>query len=456
MPDVSFDGSVLAVTKETTRDEILTKFLKDEAFLDITLEGNDGTHVPANRFALAARSDVFQKMLLGDFAEASKKIIPIGFEGKVLNAIVEYMLTDTTGMLMDIATKGPDKVCQDDIETIQSLVSLIGGAAYFNLPLLCEKAFNTLFQSLGNLPSLAFSVLETYTAAGPLAPKIKTMALKRLRTSGAELVKLSIVRTLSSGALQAIVQEDDDRMEEGDLFELVWFWSSADVEPTASSDRHRVASEIMQHIRLERIDAQVLVSSVTESGFFSQAQLLGAYKTQALELQSIRAAKRARLTPHWRGSGTEVATTIDILDNCPMTSGIHRWVLRVEGAFHKSRIWLGVVRRSKVDLSRCLSKQKCTWGINGHGKLRIDGIVCERYHALAFVEGSKITFTLNVQPDGSGGGTLSISVDGRVSVAIDRYIPVENDLVPAVSFATQGVGSVHLLEKAILLTDPSK
>jgi BTB/POZ domain len=78
---------------EPSRDGALRSLLTREDLSDVTLRGSDGILVLANRNILARRSSVFFGMLYGPFKEASNPVVDVGYEGKVLQAIVSYMRT---------------------------------------------------------------------------------------------------------------------------------------------------------------------------------------------------------------------------------------------------------------------------------------------------------------------------------------------------------------------------
>ena len=65
--------------------------LQDEELHDVTLEGSDSVPVSANRFILAARSNVLRRMLYGPFLEAeSNRIFLVEYDSVILDAVVEY------------------------------------------------------------------------------------------------------------------------------------------------------------------------------------------------------------------------------------------------------------------------------------------------------------------------------------------------------------------------------
>ena len=461
MPKIKFDTSVLAVTNETTREEMLEKFHKDETFLDIQLQGSDGVIVRGNRHLLAARSDVFHKMLLGDYSEASKDTIPIGFAGHILQAVVRYMLTDKTTILKDIP-KNATEVGQDDaLSSMKNLLQLMDAAAFFNLPKLCELAFDVLSRSLRSTPSFSLFLLEIYSMAGPVAPNIKLMALGYLSCIGADVAKWKgIVQGLSLSVLKSLAEETEHRPEETQLFEIIRVWSEGEdtgdseaQSPSSSQDRRSAANELMKHIHPELIRAHVLSTTVAESGFFSQEQLLEAYKAQALGLEDQRAAKRARCLPCWDHSGTEFTTVNDMMTGNRMTSGIHRWMLEIVGKDKGTCIWVGIAEPESTDVTRFLWGQENTWGVTSSGKSLIGRTVDDVGFRLA--TGSRVVFELNLLEGSAERGTMKIGygTSYRLAPEIVSNLDTTKCYVPAVSFKGSGIGCVRIVEKSVSLRD---
>jgi hypothetical protein len=85
--------------EELSPEELLASFLKDDKLNDVTLKGNDGISVSANRYILAAKSRVFHRMFFGHFQEASSDEVDIGFPGQVIKAVVDHIHTKTPTIL---------------------------------------------------------------------------------------------------------------------------------------------------------------------------------------------------------------------------------------------------------------------------------------------------------------------------------------------------------------------
>jgi hypothetical protein len=69
---------------EASLDCAIRNLLSNKSFSDVNLQGTDGTPIPAHRAILAARSQVFERLLFDSFTEASNKEIRMGYDGRVL------------------------------------------------------------------------------------------------------------------------------------------------------------------------------------------------------------------------------------------------------------------------------------------------------------------------------------------------------------------------------------
>ena len=143
-------------------------------FSDVTLEGTDGEHVQAHRIILAARSKVFKKLLFGDFAEAKDALVPVGFEGNVLHAIVEYCYTDKVSMC-------EETVC--DPYMTPTIVSLSAAADYFEFPTLRNYAVEYACKQIGVYRLLALPLLTAVDLIVGSDPQLfRTMPLSLTRS----------------------------------------------------------------------------------------------------------------------------------------------------------------------------------------------------------------------------------------------------------------------------------
>ena len=408
----------------------------NKALTDVILEGNDGVKVWANRRDLGARSEVFESMLLGPFQEASQDVVRIGFyDGEVLKAVVEYVHSDTTNIL--------DDEIHDTPERIQTLVSLVGAAEYFDLPELGIKAKQRTLASIRKSPSLAFVLFEVCRAAGPVAPiGLQESALSAIRSTIIDINDSyrSAVGLLSESSLEEILKDDEIPAGEGKLFDLLLHWIEGGVngeeEPmidddfTTIANRKRVGSQLVKHIHLEWIDPTILATTAASSGLVSFEQLAEAFRFQAVTAAAQYGVSfnKARLVlPKWKISQDQVSTAdesdyraelLDIPD--PMISGTYQWTIEVERDCNLG-VDLGLVfaasaRDWKYD--DWLGSHQNAWVLGHEGATFCEGVE-SAVPGLHFGAGSKVTFKLSLDSDReAGNGCLIASVDGGQSVQL--------------------------------------
>jgi BTB/POZ domain len=106
------DNTTTIINKGISHREMLASLLTNEALNDVKLKGTDGVEVPASRFLLAARSHIFRAMFFSEFQEAKSPVVELGFQGNVLQAVVEYIVTDSA----EIITAARKRKSTDDTE----------------------------------------------------------------------------------------------------------------------------------------------------------------------------------------------------------------------------------------------------------------------------------------------------------------------------------------------------
>ena len=297
---------------------VLGNLLRNDRFHDIQLEGTDGVQTGANRAVLAARSDVFEKTLFGDFAESNSEVIKLKYSGSVITALVEYIHTDSASIFgkkcnVLLARSG---VCIDTaLPYITTLVSLAAAAAYYNLPGLCVKISNFLLEGFRHKTSLALLVLSCCDQEGPSVPeKIKEAAFSHLRSNLRLLEKdIPAIQLLSYNSVQEILKDWKVRGDEIYLFKFLQLWCGEDTghpgektedTGTGNGDRLELARNLAEHIHLEFMSPTELSTTVTSSALVSPARLAFAYKEHALYSEKYEepCTKRYRYSePLWRG-----------------------------------------------------------------------------------------------------------------------------------------------------------
>ncbi|CAB9522020.1 BACK [Seminavis robusta] len=428
MTDIHCDRFDLPHCEEISRDSCIASFLTNEALCDLTLKGSDGVTVIANRFWLAARSNVFRSMLLGDFLESKQDVIPLNYKGCVLKALVEYIVMDSPGILegMDGKIDGAEA----DI-----LISLMEAAMFFELPGLCKKCLYHISQALRKHPSSSITILEACQQAGPAVPtQLKDLAVGRL-LGNIEKLDNDALPSLSAESLEEVLKCDTVHIDEFSLFEVLMHWVQGNKrdDDTSRGDKESpeaLASQLVEkHIRLECIDPELLSTSVKSSGLVSQGLLCEAFEKQALvsKQQHHVVFKKARGTGMvvWENSSNEVSgtprettgCTSDCLRYPPISGGKHEWTL--EYVQQSQGDLVGIALRG-IDRSRSLGKQNAGWDLCRDGKARHHDTAVSRGHP-RFSQGSRVTLTLNLLANQEGNGTLHASVDDG-----ERFLVFEN------------------------------
>jgi BTB/POZ domain len=314
------------INKEISHCEMLASFLTDEELNDVILKGTDGVEVPANRFLLAARSKVFRAMLFSKFREATSPAVQLGFQGNVLRAVVEYIVTDSAEMLKkNKKRKGTEETNPPyDFKNIVSLVSLMEAASYFHLPELGKLVFALLEHILNKWPSLSMSTLQACQMAGPtIASELTDTALQHVRALHFKMITTCQVSCLSADILETILKDNDMRMTEYELFQILQQWSAGvGNPPSGQSDRHATAAKLSQYIAFEKIDPLHLSTTVTDSGLVTSEKLLEVYKNQALAFSAKEKSQAMFSTYRTVGNWTTDLPP----DNMPPSS------IKVEGA----------------------------------------------------------------------------------------------------------------------------
>ena len=136
---------------EVSLEEMLSNFLTDDKLNDVSLQSTDVVMVQTTRSLVAARSKVFYGMLYGEFMEATSDVVPIDYTGTVLQAIVDYAITNTSEIL-DVATNENNPEPPYEMREVQTLVALVGASQFFQFPGLRKKAEERLYSALEAFP----------------------------------------------------------------------------------------------------------------------------------------------------------------------------------------------------------------------------------------------------------------------------------------------------------------
>jgi hypothetical protein len=243
-------------TDEPTLDGARRSLLMREDLSDVTLRGSDGALVIANRCILASRSAVFFGMLYGPFKEASNTVVDVGYEGEVIQAIVNYIYTGEIPSSPTITTFQQEKADSDDDEDssndydenksdgdawhvnfVHFVVALVDAAEYFALSPLRQKIETSIKQKMRE----KFQVAALFMAA--CAPDCD--ATKVLRDMAVEVVKRnpqiiihgtkSVVARIHPWYLKEILNQEKIPVQAHDCFKILQAWAGAEA---ASPNEH--------------------------------------------------------------------------------------------------------------------------------------------------------------------------------------------------------------------------
>ena len=270
---------------EISRDAALKRLLTDESLADVALKGTDGVQVFSSACLLAARSDTFRSLLYDDSDGGGESTqISIGYKGCVLQAVVEYVLTDTAALATPVIANGEDADFSAAAERARSIVSVVDAAKYFLLPNLGKMAEECAKAEMRNNAPLACVYLS---------------AAAELKITDLEEAAMDVVRgevhfdlrdhkmameLLSSDALRLILEDEYCEADERGLFVFLcaWVGTGSGGDDAEKERRKTVASKFVQHIKLEEMDPSDLADIVSSSGLVTDEEMLEAYKQQAL------------------------------------------------------------------------------------------------------------------------------------------------------------------------------
>ncbi|CAB9522165.1 expressed unknown protein [Seminavis robusta] len=405
-----------SVDKEVRLDKVLSSFLTDEDLQDVTLVANDGQKVRANRFVLSARSPVFRRMFLGNFSEATKPEVDVGFSGIVMQEIVEYIHTDTCASLNGKKRKACDEneAKQWDVqkELAEKMVALSAAAMYYNLPSLVKEIEKSISKVVKQVPSLPLMVLASCRKEGPSVPStLLELAWTFVRANKEALMEAKVHACVDATLVEEIVKDEKLEMDEYTLFVFLTKW--VDSNP---KDRQAIAKNLGINLRLEKINPAYLSTSVSSSGLFAADQINEAYKKQALHAEQIHKVsfQQDRLCLVWKKSltlesgsdGDDVNT--DMLSCLPIKEGIYEWTVELLADHYggSSAVFGIVCAETFVDNGSLFYRQKGGWGYDDSGNAYNEGKAHIGSYPIRV--GVQFKVTLNLSPSDRQNGTLKI------------------------------------------------
>lgn len=242
---------------------------------DVTLVGSDGSRVSAVRFLLAARSEVFGKMLYGDFKEGSSKEITMNYEEEVLQVIVDYSFGETIQYEFT-----------EDPKSAHTFVQIFDCAHFLGMTRLEQgtiKILNDYCTKTKKHPLRSLCVIYDDATNNPAAGELMKISLKHLSS---DMVTLKDgVSSLGRKALEQIVCDPRIDAKEIELFNLVREWLS--VSPVEESRISSAKDCITKCINISKIHPSDLIASVKESNLVPERMLLTAFSEQALHAKEL-------------------------------------------------------------------------------------------------------------------------------------------------------------------------
>eukprot|EP00567_Pseudictyota_dubia_P011243 CAMPEP_0197438194 /NCGR_PEP_ID=MMETSP1175-20131217/5260_1 /TAXON_ID=1003142 /ORGANISM="Triceratium dubium, Strain CCMP147" /LENGTH=413 /DNA_ID=CAMNT_0042967875 /DNA_START=70 /DNA_END=1307 /DNA_ORIENTATION=+ len=301
------EGKVSKTASNDTMDALsdFRAIVDDVDLADIYLEGNDGVRVPAIRAMLAARSDVFRKMLYGDFREAKNPVVLLeAYSGAVLRCVVEFCYSDEIDVMAEDV---------DSDEVTRMLVGVAAASHYLELRSLEAKILD-IFATIKSLllgdeyAPMACSMLDEAIQFGPPTKYLAEIAMCVIRTKPdlalvppAEKTrsKCAGLFSLSAPALELVLKDEYICSPELFMFECLVTWakggdgdvhSEQGAEETDSckvfprrTERAGIAASLVPLIDLSRIAPTDLGGAVADSGLVSHELLHAAFRDQALK-----------------------------------------------------------------------------------------------------------------------------------------------------------------------------
>lgn len=396
------------VEEEIPHSAILSNIFEKEELQDVILQGNDSVKVSSCRSVLAARSKVLEKMLVGNFSEAAKRVVEIPYPGAVLQALVEYIFLDFAPTVAHAADG-------NQLPEFRHLLYVAGAAKYFDLPILARKVYLSLSKTIEELPSSAFALLEACQQEGLSVPEALWKHASKCALSGNVAINRETVAILSAEALNQLLKQNKQLLTDYKIFDIIQKWAASDGET-----RKLPAMNLTKYVRLEKIHPSLLSTTVTQSDLVSIDQINEAYKTIALHLHDYGMVGVDSIDSRpvvWAASQSTILEPSDttlttyFVQYPPMTSGIHQWAIAIEETAEEMA-YFGIAVPGAMRPDRSVFQQSYGWVYNSH-----EG---RTYHASQTIaqnlpkcnDGSIVHFKLNLAQDAEHFGTFGVSLDG--------------------------------------------
>lgn len=260
---------------------------------DIILKSTiDGSEIQVQRAILAARSDTFDSMLYGPFAESSKSVIKANYGGEVLDSLVKYicytgdipLLSANIGALVTTAGGTNYEELQ---QRVTEIAALIDASTYYALPGLSKKAIEyAIDEILRPVPTTTvFWLAQCEVHAGLTDSSLEKTALEVICKDPYMLLDEKvkpIVGMLSSSKIETILQDCDrdaisHKSSDGDptpdsiafndstIFNILRVWASDNADDEGMKNKAKELTGKFVDVKL--VDTKSLSSILAESSW---------------------------------------------------------------------------------------------------------------------------------------------------------------------------------------------
>jgi hypothetical protein len=196
-------------------------------------------------------------------------------------------VTDSAEMLNTKKRKSRDENQPPyDFKNIESLVSLVEAASYFQLPELAKRGRAWFDRIWLHLPCLSLAILQALKMAGPgIALDLKDTALNWVRVLPFETITADRISSVCAHVLETVLKDEKMEMTEYELFQILQLWMEAvGGSPSAQSDRRATAADFSKYIFFEKIDHDINLPRTHQKSF----QTCTKFKPLGLQSRSYR------------------------------------------------------------------------------------------------------------------------------------------------------------------------
>ena len=254
--------------------------LTDERLNDLLLVGDDSSKVQVSGRLLSKFSEPFKVLVSGGFNETGKSEVRVsGFSGKTIaHAYYFIVMRDIKSIYSGPPPQDKQMAIQQGYEILQ-LLKFANQYMIDDLPVSLEPILGRITDEW---PEVHYSVFECLHGIDLPAAFLLLMnnAWAHIRSTIQLDLSVEHLTHLSRSAFEAILEDKYLEADEHTLMLRIQSWYN-------SEERKVPAQELMQHIRLEKIDPENL-ETLESSGLVNDTRLKNAYKEQVSVLYNER------------------------------------------------------------------------------------------------------------------------------------------------------------------------